>query len=126
VPVALIEKPEIEEVPALETFTKRPSGVIAFQQLAAPRVGTLALIAVTVPCAATAYEEIAAVLPPGPVSADNDETLRREGGCESAGTDTLRGGELRELSIRFDAEDIDLVRGSLRNEQSLAIGAEDD
>jgi hypothetical protein len=37
------------EEPAFETYTNRPFGVIAFQQLAAPFVGTLALTVVREP-----------------------------------------------------------------------------
>lgn len=69
VPVALIAKPEIVADPAFDTYTNRPSGVTAFQQFAAPNVGTLALIAESVPLACTAYDEIADPLatPAGPV-----------------------------------------------------------
>ena len=38
-PFLAITNPEIDDVPALDTYTNFPSGVIAFQQLAVPRVG---------------------------------------------------------------------------------------
>ena len=40
---------EIVELPALEKYAKRPSGVTATQQFAAPRVGALAVIDERVP-----------------------------------------------------------------------------
>ena len=49
VPVAAIANPEIVEEPALEKYAKRPSGVTATQQFAAPRVGALAVIDERVP-----------------------------------------------------------------------------
>src|SRR5690349_4597004 len=70
VPSPAIAKPEIVEDPAFDTYTNLPSGVIAFQQFAAPNVGTLALIAVSVPLASTAYEVMAEpfATPAAPVS----------------------------------------------------------
>src|ERR1700731_5484069 len=40
-PLAPIAKPEMVAEPAFETYTKRPSGGMAFQQFAAPSVGAL-------------------------------------------------------------------------------------
>ena len=51
VPVLPMAKPEIVDEPAFETYTKRPLGVMAFQQFAAPSDGTLALSVVRVPLA---------------------------------------------------------------------------
>src|SRR6202021_78278 len=51
--------PDIDPEPAFGTYTKRPSGVMAFQQLAEPNVGTLLLIGVSLPLLCTEYEEIA-------------------------------------------------------------------
>jgi hypothetical protein len=59
IPVMPIAKPEILAEAEFPVYTKRPSGVIAFQQLAAPSVGTLALIAERVPSPLTAYDETA-------------------------------------------------------------------
>lgn len=52
-PFAPMANPDSEEVPALDAYTKRPSGVTAFQQFAVPRVGTLALTTDNVPLACT-------------------------------------------------------------------------
>ena len=53
VPVDPIANPETLDVPAFSAKINFPSGVIALQQVAAPKVGTLVLIAVSVPFAAT-------------------------------------------------------------------------
>src|SRR5581483_8083710 len=69
-PFAPIAKPEIDEVPAFEAYTKRPSGVTAFQQFAAPKVGTAGLIANSLLSVWIAYEEIVELFGPGPPVSD--------------------------------------------------------
>src|SRR3954463_11347777 len=69
VPSSRIENPAIDEVPAFDAYTNRPSGVTTFQQFAAPSVGTLALIGSRDPSDPIEYDEIAELFgPPPPVS----------------------------------------------------------
>ena len=44
VPAVPIANPAMVDEPALDAYTNSPFGVMAFQQLALPRVGTLVLI----------------------------------------------------------------------------------
>src|SRR5580692_7718741 len=77
VPPLPIANPDMDPEPAFETYTKRPSGVTTFQQLAEPNVGTLLLIGTSVPLLCTEYEEIADKFgPPGPVSETTATSLR--------------------------------------------------
>jgi hypothetical protein len=52
-PVAFIAKPEIVDEAEFAVYTKRPSGVTSYQQVAAPNVGTLVLMGVITPLAST-------------------------------------------------------------------------
>src|ERR1700756_110865 len=81
-PLTPIANPEIVDEPALDAYANFPLGVIAFQQLALPSVGTPRLMGVSVPFAATAYDDIVdALLPPaGPVS----ESTRAPSGANLA------------------------------------------
>ena len=51
-PVFAMANPEMVDEPALEVYTKLPSGATTFQQFAAPNVGTLLLMGDRVPLAA--------------------------------------------------------------------------
>src|SRR4051812_14676488 len=53
-PLRPIEKPAIDDVPALDTYANRPFGVTSIQQLAAPSVARLELIGVSIPFACIA------------------------------------------------------------------------
>src|SRR4051812_47365991 len=52
-PLSPMAKPEMFAEPALDAYSHFPFGVIAFQQFAAPKVGTARLIADNVPFAKT-------------------------------------------------------------------------
>ena len=52
-PLALRAKPEMVEDAEFEVYTNWPLGVTASQHVAAPRVGTLALMGVSVPLLTT-------------------------------------------------------------------------
>src|SRR4051794_17981062 len=69
-PLSPIANPAMVDVPAFDAYTRLPSGLIAFQQLAAPSVSTLWLTTPRVPSGCTVYDEIADPLGilPGPVS----------------------------------------------------------
>src|ERR1700747_3035716 len=79
-PLAPIANPEIVDDPALETYTKRPSGVTAFQQFADPNVGTRLLIGSSVPPEATAYEDTADPL--GTLAGPVSETIATPSGAK--------------------------------------------
>src|ERR1700727_641575 len=82
VPCVPIENPAIFELPAFEAYTKLLLGVMAFQQLAAPKVGTLWLTAVSVSLDCTVSDEIAELW--SPPAAPVSETMSLPSGAKRA------------------------------------------
>lgn len=124
-PSAPIANPEMVDVAELEVYTKCPSGVTACQQVAAPWVGTLALMGETVPLGSTAYDEIAEALfpPAGPVS-DTSAAPFGANHTANAGANSRSHNNRTERTVQLDMEGINSVVELLCQQEKLTVGAE--
>ena len=117
-PSVPIANPEMVDVAELEVYTKRPSGVIACQQVAAPSVGTLALIGASIPLGSAAYDEMAEAFVPSrrPGFRYQCRSVRRERNRERAGAHGSCHNDGAECAIQLDMEGVDSIVELLRHQ----------